>query len=167
MISLRWFFQIVLLLLAAIAVPQAFAGDGIVGTWKLVSLTSEDPDTGELSRIYGEHPHGQLIYTPGGHMMATLTADGRRRVGTNRFTVSVADQAEAYRTANAYAGTYTLTDTGVIHHVEVASIESWVGSDQVRFTKLDGNLLTIKTPPIPTPPEGKPRAVTLVWERSE
>ncbi len=46
----------------------------------------------------------------------------------------------------------SLDDTGVIHHVEVASIESWVGGDQVRFTKLEGDTLTIKTPPPPHAP---------------
>ena len=68
---------------------------------------------------------------------------------------------------NAYAGTYTLTDTGVVHHVEVASIESWVGTDPVRFTKLEGDTLPIKAPPLPAPPDGKLRVNTLVRHRIE
>ena len=60
-----------------------------------------------------------------------------------------------------------LTDTGVVHHVEVASIESWVGSDQERFTKLEGDTLIIKAPPLPAPPDGKRGVGTLVWQRSE
>ena len=100
-------------------------------------------------------------------MMAILTIEGRKRFGANRFSGNVDDQAEAYKTMNAYAGTYTLTDTGVVHHVEVASLESWVGSDQVRFTKLEGDTLTIKAPPLPAPPDGQLRVGTLVWQRSE
>ena len=159
--------RIAVLVLAAIVVPQVFAGDGIVGTWNLVSITTENTNTGEITRPYGDHPHGRLTYTPGGHMMGILTMEGRKRFGANRFSGSVDDQAEAYKTMNAYAGTYTLTDTGVVHHVEVASIEPWVGSDQVRFTKLEGDTLTIKTPPLPNPPEGQLRVSTLVWQRSE
>jgi len=68
---------------------------------------------------------------------------------------------------NSYVGTYTLTEIGVIHHVEIASIESWVGSDQVRFTKLEGDTLTITAAPLPTPPDGKSRVNTLVWKRME
>lgn len=168
MVFIRSFIQPVLLLLAAaVAVPQVFAGDGIVGTWNLVSITTETTDTGEVTQPYGEHPHGRLAYTTGGHMMVTLTAEGRKQIGTNRFAGSVEDQAEAYKTMSAYAGTYTLTDTGVVHHVEIASIESWVGSDQVRFTKLEGDTLIIKSPPLFSPPDGKRRVITLVWQRVE
>ena len=168
MVFMRSFIHTVLMLLAAaVAVPQACAGDGIVGTWNLVSITTENTDTGEVAHPYGDHPHGRLTYTPGGHMMAILTVEGRKLLGANRFAGSVDDQAEAYKTMNAYAGTYTLTDTGVVHHVAVASIESWVGSDQVRFTKLEGDTLTIKAPPLPAPPDGKLRVGTLIWQRSE
>ena len=168
MISIRLFIRTVLLLLAAaFAVPQVFAGDGIVGTWNLVSITTETIDTGEVTKPYGEHPRGRLAYTPGGHFTGILVAEGRKRLGTNRFSGSVEEQAEAYKTMNSYVGTYTLTDTGVIHHVEIASIESWVGSDQERLTKLEGDTLTIKTPPLPSPPDGKRRVITLVWQRIE
>lgn len=168
MVSMRSFIQTVLLsLVAAVTMPQVFAGDGIVGTWNLVSITTETAETGEVTQPYGEHPRGRLTYTPGGHMMATLTSEGRKQIGANRFTGSVEDQAEAYKTMIGYAGTYTLTDTGIIHHVEIASIESWVGSDQARFTKLEGDTLTIKSPPLFSPPDGKRRVITLVWQRIE
>ena len=168
MLLMRSFIQTVLLLLAAaVAVPQALAGDGLVGTWNLVSITTENIDTGEVTKPYGEHPHGRLTYTPGGHVTGIFVAEGRKRLGANRFAGSVEDQAEAYKTMNAYVGTYTLTDTGVIHHVEVASIESWVGSDQERFTKLEGDTHTIKSPPFFAPPDGKRRVITLVWHRIE
>ena len=168
MVLMRSFIQTVLLLLAAaVAVSQVFAGDGIVGKWNLVSISTENTDSGEITQPYGEHPHGHLAYTPGGHMIVTLTAEGRKQIGANRFAGSVEDQAEAYKTMSAYAGTYTLTDTGVVHHVEVASIESWVGSDQVRFTKLEGDTLIIKSPPLFSPPDGKRRVITLVWQRVE
>ena len=168
MVFIRSFIQTLLLLLAAaVAVPQVFAGDDIVGTWNLVSITTETTESGEVTQPYGEHPHGHLAYTPGGHMMVTLTAEGRMQIGANRFAGSVEDQAEAYKTMSAYAGTYTLTDSGVIHHVEVASIESWVGSDQVRFTKLEDDTPIIKSLPLFSPPDGKRRVITLVWQRSE
>ena len=100
-------------------------------------------------------------------MTGILVAEGRKRLGPSAFSGSVEDQAEAYKTMISYAGSYTLTDTGVIHHVEVAWVESWVGVDQVRFTKLDGDTLAITTPPFPTPPDGKLSVITLVWKRSE
>ncbi|HTS53690.1 MAG TPA: lipocalin-like domain-containing protein [Burkholderiales bacterium] len=157
---------IALVVLPAVVAP-AIAGEDIVGTWTLVSMTSENTETGEVSHPYGQHPQGQLICTQGGHMQAIIVAEGRKRFGANRFTASVEDQAEAFKTMNAIAGTYTLTDTGVTFHVGVASIESWAGSDHVRSTERNGDRLTIKTGPLPSPPDGKPRIVALVWQRIE
>ena len=167
MALLRCIAQAIALAVLLPVVSQAIAGDDIVGTWALVSMTSESTETGEVSYPYGEHPHGQLICTRGGHMQAIIVAEGRKRFGANRFTASLEDQAESFKTMNAIAGAYTLTDTGVIFHVEVASIESWAGTDHVRFTELQGDRLTIRTGPLPSPPDGKPRIVTLVWQRIE
>jgi hypothetical protein len=168
MISARFLIQVTLpLLMVALASQGACAGDGIVGTWHLVSVTTTITDTGEVTQPYGEHPDGRLTYTPGGRMTGILVAEGRKRLGPSAFSGSVEDQAEAYKTMISYAGSYTLTDTGVIHHVDVAWVASWVGVDQVRFTKLDGDTLTITTPPFPTPPDGKLSVITLVWKRSE
>jgi len=36
----------------------------------------------------------------------------------------------------------------VIHHIEVCSYPNWIGNAQVRFAKLDGNLLTLSTKPM-------------------
>jgi len=167
MAFVRCLAQAIVLAVLVTVVPQAIADDGIVGTWTLVSMTSESTETGKVSYPYGEHPHGQLICTRGGHMQAIITVEGRKRFGANRFTASLEDQAEGFKTVNAIAGTYTLTDTGLIFHVEVASIESWVGTDQARVTELAGDRLTIKTRPQPSPPDGKLRIVTLVWQRIE
>jgi hypothetical protein len=35
----------------------------------------------------------------------------------------------------------------VIHHIEVCSYPNWIGNAQVRFAKLDGDVLVLSTNP--------------------
>jgi hypothetical protein len=51
----------------------------------------------------------------------------------------------------------------VVHHVEVSLTPDWAGGDQVRHYKLEGNRLTLTTPP--TLFGGVEQVTTLVWER--
>jgi hypothetical protein len=101
-------------------------------------------------------------------MAAVLQAGKRKRFSAgNRINAPADERAEAFSTSTAYTGTYTFAGDRVTHHVEVATNPDWVGADQLRFPKIDGNRLTITTPPLPTRPDGKLRVSTLVWERVE
>jgi Lipocalin-like domain len=53
----------------------------------------------------------------------------------------------------------------VIHHVDISWNEAWTGTDQVRFFKLDGNILTITTAPNKSPVDGRDGRTVLVWEK--
>lgn len=145
----------------------AFA-DGVVGVWKLVSYTTTDPDTGEVFYPFGKNASGYILYTAGGRMAALLQADGRKRFSAgNRINAPVEERAEAFSTSTAYTGTYTYTGDRVVHHVEVATNPDWAGGDQMRYLKVEGNRLTITTPPLPTRPDGKLRVSVLAWEKVE
>ncbi len=72
-----------------------------------------------------------------------------------------------FRNSFGYAGTYTLTNEGVVHHVEVATDPTWIGQDQVRFTRIEGNRLIISGPPLRTAGDPNPKALVLTWERVE
>ena len=58
------------------------------------------------------------------------------------------ERAAAFSTVISYAGTYSFNDDKVIHHIEVASIQNAVNTDQVRYIKLRSDRLTLRTPPI-------------------
>jgi lipocalin-like protein len=142
------------------------ADTSIVGNWQLLSMTAEDPETGAVTKPWGEHPTGSLTYTPGGRMSAILTSQSRRPASGSAASPTE-EGAWAYWTSAAYAGTYSLNADSVVHHVEVAANPAWVGTDQVRALKLEGALLTLKTPPLAGLPDGKKRIFTLVWKRVE
>ncbi len=134
----------------------------IVGTWKLVSVDYEDPTTKARVPVYGEHPKGIQIATPQGRWLALMTADGRA------VPQSDADRAQALKTMIAYTGRYRIENGQVITKVEAAWNEAWVGGEQVRNIRFDGDRLYIESPPMPHPNiDGKTVRVIVVWGREE
>ena len=135
----------------------------LVGTWKLVSALSTRPN-GERVNYYGEHPVGFLTYTDDGRMTAVLGDGDRKQLSDeDRQSTSAEERSEAFSTFNAYAGSYTFQGDRVIHHVEVALFQNWVKTDQIRYVKLQGDRLTLRTNPMKH--RGEQRVQELVWER--
>lgn len=135
----------------------------IVGTWKLVSVVYEDQDTKQRTPVYGEHPKGFQIATLDGRWLALVTAEGRTVPQTD------ADRAQALRSMIAYAGRYRVENGKVITKVEVAWNEAWVGGEQTRFIRFEGDdLLHIESPPMPHPNlAGKVVRVIVTWQRDK
>ena len=134
----------------------------IVGTWKLVSVNYEDLATRERTPIYGAHPKGIQIATPQGRWFALMTAEGRAIPKTE------AERAQALTSMIAYTGRYRVENGQVITKVEAAWNESWVGGEQVRSIRFDGNRLHIESPPMPHPNiSDKVVRVIVVWERED
>ena len=135
--------------------------DKLVGTWRLVSASSTT-STGERSETpYGLNPLGFLTYTEDGRIAALISHDGRRALSSGGG--SLEEQAEAFKTFFAYAGRYTVSGDKVTHHVEISSIQNYVGRDLVRYVKFQGDRITLVTPP--TPVNGKTQIYELTWER--
>ena len=156
-----------LLLLCAfllVASPLHAADSGrIVGTWKLVSVVYEDAQTKERTPVLGEHPRGYQIATPEGRWIALVTADGRRVPKTDE------DRAKALRTMIAYSGRYRVEGDKVITKVEVAWNEAWVGGEQIRFLRFEGDdLLHIESPPMRHPNvNDRTVRVIVTWARDK
>lgn len=150
----------------AVCASASIGADGsVVGTWALQSWTSTDAESGTVVNVFGEHPSGHLIYTAGGHMAVMLTADGRSKLSGDRFNSPVEERAKAFSTHAAYSGTYTLTSDGIMHQVQASSFQNWVGTEQFRYVDVVGDTMTVKTPPLKAPPEGKLKVTTLVFKR--
>ncbi|MBL8532866.1 MAG: lipocalin-like domain-containing protein [Betaproteobacteria bacterium] len=139
----------------------------IVGTWRLVSMLSRDTVTGAESHTWGEGPLGFITYTAGGRMSAILTKADRPISADSAGKAPVEEQAMLFRNSFAYAGRYSLTSDGVIHHVEVAADPTWMGKDQRRFARVEGTKLIISSPPIKSVTSPNPIEFSLVWERVE
>jgi len=134
----------------------------IVGTWALVSVVYEDTGTKERTPIYGEHPKGIQIATAAGRWFALMTDEGRMIPKTDE------DRAQALKSMIAYTGRYRVEDGKVITKVEAAWNEAWVGGEQVRHIRFEGDKLFIESPPMPHPNiNDKTVRVIVVWQRAE
>ena len=135
----------------------------LLGNWKLVSFFTEDVQTKQRSSVFGEHPNGFIGFTPD-RFFAFAMAEGRKAPQTPE------EQAAAYRTVVAYTGTWRLEGEKFIVKVDVAWNPAWVGTDQVRFWRVDGNKLFITTAPNSMPsPDGTEKMVigNVVWEKEQ
>ena len=145
-------------------IPPGVSGHSIhklVGTWKLVSASSTT-STGERSESpYGAQPAGFLTYTGDGRVSALISYDRRKSLSYGGG--SREEQAEAFKTFLAYAGTYRLDGDKVTHHVEVSSIQNYVDKDLVRSVKFKDDQIILVTPP--TRINGKMQTIELVWQR--
>ena len=138
----------------------------IVGSWRLISVTRREVQTGRVTQPMGDKPTGYIVYTPAGRIFAMLFAETRPK------SLSDENRAELQRTAIAYSGTYTVDGTTATHHVDMATTPEWVGSDQVRHFALAHDRLTIISAPGPSAVDPLnvtdiQVVVTIVWERDE
>ena len=132
----------------------------IIGTWVLVSVNYEDQASGERTPVYGAHPKGIQIATPEGRWLALMTAQGRAVPRTDE------ERAQALKTMIAYTGRYRVENGHVITKVEAAWNPAWVGTDQVRAVRFDGDRLYLQSPPMPHPNlNNKTVRVIVEWQR--
>src|SRR5580704_12066936 len=100
-------------LLAAIALT-ALAGaqskESLVGTWRLVSVTSTTIKGDVNPTAFGQHPAGFATFTPEGRMTLIMCDDGRKPLSVvDRVSAPAEERAQAFATFVAYAGSYTFT----------------------------------------------------------
>jgi hypothetical protein len=114
----------------------------LVGNWTLVSYDAVAPD-GTRSLPFGEAV-GRLSYDEHGHMSGQVMRPARAPVSVGR---GEAQQVRAaYIGYIAYFGTYEVNaaHNTVTHHVHGALNPRWVGGDQVRKMRFDGDLLILQ-----------------------
>ena len=95
-----------------------------------------------------------------GIVIALISFGGRKPLSVK---ARAEEKAEAFDTFLAYTGRYSLVGNRVTHRVEISSIQNYVGRDLVRTVSLEGDLLTLVTPP--TPVNGKVQTLELTWQR--
>ena len=153
---------LVVLFLFLIVVLPGFADDRakILGSWRLVSLEQEYQATGEREPALGKNPTGYMIFTPEGRCIAVLMGDGRKSPNTDQ------DRAELLKSMFAYTGMYRIEGDKLIVKIDVSWNPAWVGTDQVRSFKFDGNRLYLITAWGPHPRKGTARGF-LTLERAK
>jgi hypothetical protein len=135
------------------------------GVWQLVSFESRD-ESGASVRPMGSAATGLLIYGVAGDMSVQLMRPDRGRfAGEDWGDGSDAEIRAAFTGYLAYFGRYAVDPerSTVSHFVEGSLFPNWIGTEQVRHYRLDGDHLTLTAPPIVR--GGRRLGSVLVWER--
>ena len=132
--------------------------DRLVGSWRLVSYETTD-DSGRRGRPYGDAV-GRISYDANGNMTGQVMRPDRGIVQGGDARAAAA----AYLGYIAYFGTYEIAADGrsVVHHVQGSLNPGWVGGDQVRMLRFDGDRLILSTE---TRKDGAAVRHELTWER--
>jgi len=134
-----------------------------LGTWRLLSFTARDPETGEITAPYGLYPTGFLSYTPDCRMYTIIVSE--HRTAPVAIVATEAEKIALFEGLMAYSGTYTIDGNTVSYHVDASWNEAWTGGTQVRQFKIDGNTLYTESPPAKNPRDGRITSASLIWTR--
>ena len=107
----------------------------LFGWWRILSFQIEFEDTDERADTYGAEPLGYIVIERD-RMMSILTSKERPDN----------DPAALFESMIAYSGRCRIEDEGkLIIHIDTAWHPAWIGTEQVRFFKIDRDFLSITT----------------------
>ena len=139
--------------------------EDLIGTWRLRSWKNLASDGSAIDPL-GEKPLGYIFYNHDGFMSVEIMAEHRAPYhDSDVFGGTSEERSDAISTYLSYSGPFEVIpdqDT-VIHHIEVCSYPNWIGNAQVRYAKLDGEVLMLSTKPMIF--QGVERRAELVWDR--
>ncbi|WP_187434969.1 lipocalin-like domain-containing protein [Bradyrhizobium cytisi] len=140
----------------------AFAEDTLgqlAGSWKLSSWTIQIIG-GEAAEPFGPNPKGRAIFAADGYVTFVTVAANRKPATSND------ESAALLKSLLAYSGKFTIEGDKFTTKVDISANELLTGQDQVRFFKLEGDQLTIRTAEqVSSVLPGKRVVGSLTWER--
>lgn len=153
------FKSLVVLIWLLVAVQPSFADDRerLLGLWRVVSFETEYQGTTERETPLGKNPTGYTLYTPEGRVWSISTGEGREAPKTDE------DRAKLFKSMFALTGMYRVEGDKLITKVDIAWNPSWVGTEQVRTFKIDGDRLQHISewmPAVTKPERGMGRGIT-------
>ena len=162
-------FSILLILIAvsvsAYAQSSTPRPDVLIGSWRLISIEDHASD-GSITYNYGREPLGLVMFGADGRLSLHLMRPDRREWDSGDFLRPTPDElSESMLGYFGYFGTYTADEASgtVTFHVEGAAYPNYIGTDQRRFYSIEGNRLTLRTPPERA--GGKDITYFVIWER--
>jgi lipocalin-like protein len=140
-------------------VPVRSLADSLIGTWRLELWELVYEDGRPPEHPLGADAEGFLMYTPDGHVSATLARKGRPPLaGGDDGT-----KARAYEAYFGYAGRYEVRDGAVVHHIAIAPDPALTGATTLRNAVLEGDRLTLSGPDFSA---GSRRSHRILWRRA-
>lgn len=131
--------------------PEAGPGlaQALVGSWRLVSAEGHGSDGG-VTYEWGPQPLGQAMFNERDRMSIHLVNPARPIFASGDFLQPTPEELRtAWSGYFGYFGRYSVDEAAetVTFHVEGAAYPNYIGTDQQRFLTIEGNRLTLRTPP--------------------
>ena len=142
---------------------QTESDHAIVGTWRLMSFTEENLDTGTVRYPFGETARALVIYAGNGYVATIFTAADRKPPVAAQATEQEA--IDLYRSMIAFGGRYELIANRLIYHPEMSWNEAWSGTTQERVFAVDGDRLEVRSVPTVSALTGARTVFSLAWKR--
>jgi len=117
------------------------AAKQLVGTWKLTAFYNKF-DGGDPEEPFGPNPKGRLVVTSDGFWLVIISGENRKPASNND------ERAALLNSLVSYTGKYTIDGDKITTNVDISWNEFYTGPNrqQVRFFRLDGDKLTIRSP---------------------
>ncbi|HJZ81552.1 MAG TPA: lipocalin-like domain-containing protein [Pyrinomonadaceae bacterium] len=117
-----------------ITIPGAVAqtANDLVGTWSLQSDFSVTSD-GRKLWPFGPNPKGIALFDNGGHFAIVISRpDLPKFASDNRMQGTAKENEAIVRGSFAFFGTYSVTNSVIVQHIDGGTWPSWIGTDQKR-----------------------------------
>ena len=135
------------------------AAKQLVGSWRLTSWVIQVVGE-EAAEPFGPNPKGRAIFTSDG-FSAFMIAGANRKPATND-----AESAALLKSLLLYTGKFTVDGDKLTTNVDLSWNEILTGTAQMRFFKLEGDKLSLRTAEQASAVyPGKKVVGTLTWER--
>ena len=119
----------------------------IVGTWRLVSVASQQP--GRDAAALGERPSGTVMFGGDGRFaLIFVRSDLPKFASNSRASGTPEENRAVVQGSIAFFGTYAVEDAGktLVMRIENGTFPNWAGAEQRRAMTLSGDEFTYTTP---------------------
>ncbi len=131
----------------------------LAGSWKLNSWTIQVIG-GDATEPFGPNPKGRAVFAADGYVTFVIVAANRKPATSNE------ESAALLKSLLAYSGKFIIEGDKFTTNVDLSWNEILTGTAQVRFFKLEGDKLSLRTPEQASAVyPGKKVVGTLTWER--
>jgi hypothetical protein len=116
-----------------------------IGSWTLNSFELR-LKSGEARKPLGEHPVGRILYQRNGQMSAQLMhSEPAAFASGDPLQATLEEASRAWREYTGYWGTFTVDPEApiVTHHIEGCSFPNWIGQNQIRSFRFEGDRLIL------------------------
>jgi hypothetical protein len=116
-----------------------------VGSWNLISFELRLP-SGTVQKPYGEYPVGRILYQNNGEMSAQLMQPRPAPfLHPDPLKATGEETDRAWRNYTGYWGKFQVNAAAhtVEHHIEGASFPNWIGQNQIRTFRFEGDRLVL------------------------